>query len=74
MCEVFNEINWDSLLSSDTIDVKWNLFKEKVTSVIGQKLLKELHLTNLHGDLAHLLKLSNKTAVIFYVQVYSFTL
>ena len=36
MCEEFNEINWDLLLSNDTIDITWNLFKEKVTSVVDK--------------------------------------
>ena len=36
MCEEFNEINWDLLLSNDTIDINWNLFKENVTSDVDK--------------------------------------
>ena len=36
MCKEFNEINWDLLLSNDTIDINWNLFKEKVTSDVDK--------------------------------------
>ena len=40
MREEFNEIYWDLLLSNDTNDIDWNLFEEKVTSVVDKYVTK----------------------------------
>ena len=36
MCQEFDETDWEQLLSSDSIDVNWSHFKEKVLSSVNK--------------------------------------
>ena len=37
MCEELNEIDWDMFFSNDAIDTNWNVFKNRVTSIVEKQ-------------------------------------
>ena len=36
MCQELDEIDWEILFSNNSIDENWNLFKERVLSVVSK--------------------------------------